>query len=134
MSSFRWSLLLVSLLWLGWSGCSPSPAPSNSAFQYPTVSRLRVMELCQLLYTPRYARYVAPSLDSRVQKLIPTPNGLIAHFHDGRRYEVPLDSQLPPGEHYCAFESNPTPCASSNQDWDRRCERKTPMRIDRFAN
>ena len=92
------------------------------------------MELCELLYTPRYARYVAPSLDSRVQKLVPVSSGVIAQFYDGHRYEVPLDSQLPPGEHYCVFESNPTPCASNDKDWDRRCERKTPMRIDRFAN
>ena len=133
MSFFCRGPLLFGLFGIGIFACSSNP-PNHVDFNYPTNKRLHVIELCELLYTPRYARYVAPSLDSRVQKLVPVSNGVIAQFYDGRRYEVPLYSQLPPGEHYCVFESNPTPCASNDKDWDRRCERKTPMHIDRFAN
>ena len=100
MSFFCRGPLLFSLFGIGIFACSSSP-PNHVDFNYPTNKRLHVMELCELLYTPRYARYVAPSLDSRVQKLVPVSNGVIAQFYDGRRYEVPLDSQLPPGEHFC---------------------------------
>ncbi len=124
----RWGWGLALLL----AACSSGSPVATNRFAYPTDHRLRVQEVCSLLYTPRYARYVAPSLDSRVREISPRGASLVAKFADGRRYEIPLDSGLPTRTYYCAFESNPTPCASRYQDWDRRCETKSLPQVDRY--
>ncbi len=121
--NFWWGLVLL----LG--AChSPAPAPSLA---YPTDQALRVREVCSTLFTGEWWGYFSPSRKSALRSFQPIPGGLVARFADGRRYEVPLQTGLPPETYTCHTSETVTPCAS-RRDWDQRCEFDPNRQIPRM--
>ena len=114
------------------SACSSSE--SSTRYNYPTGRQQRVFELCALVFTDPYYKYISPSRRVKLKRFRTTSWGFWATFADERTYRVPIPSGLQIGmDFYCNYRPVPTKCASRS-DWDERCEFKQTTHPNRFNN
>ncbi|MBF0276544.1 MAG: hypothetical protein HQM13_02075 [SAR324 cluster bacterium] len=96
-------------------GCKSQPSPQ---YAYPTAQSQNVDYLCTIVYEPQYALLLVNSRQSRISKIAPVEEGLIAYFNDGNKVVLPIASGLPLGEEFhCGQRDKHYPCLiGDNQD------------------
>ena len=120
LSSILFYIIFWFLLTLYLGACGSFVNSSN--YNYPTVRQQRVLELCALVFTDPYYKYISPSRRVKLKRFRTTSWGFWATFADGRTYKVPISSGLAVGaNYYCNYRPVQTACASRN-DWDERCK------------